>query len=84
MDRDELIALVRRIMAAEGETEEGADRLVELFEANVPHPDASNFIFWPEHAIGERRELSAEEIVDMALSYRPISLGPGSSSAKPS
>jgi hypothetical protein len=31
-------------------------------------------IFWPEHAIGEQRELSAEEVVDLALSYKPIAL----------
>lgn len=83
MSRDELIDLVRRIMAAEGETEEEADALVELFEANVPHPRASNLIFWPEHEIGERRELTPEEVVDLALSYEPIPLGPASPSLDP-
>jgi hypothetical protein len=43
----------------------------------VPRPDASDLIFWPEHATGERRELTAEEVVDLALSYEGIALGPG-------
>lgn len=40
MERDELVGLVRRIMAAEGETQEEAGHLVDLFVANVPHPEA--------------------------------------------
>jgi hypothetical protein len=70
-------------MAAEGETEEEADALIARFEANVPRPDASDLIFWPEHAIGERRELTPEEVVDMALRYKPVPLGPTSPSADP-
>ncbi len=72
MTREELIDLVRRIQAAEGESEEEADRLVELFEANVPHPGAADLIFyWDDHFDHDPR---AEEVVDRALSYRPIEL----------
>ncbi|HEY4348115.1 MAG TPA: bacteriocin immunity protein [Gaiellaceae bacterium] len=78
MTHAELVDLVRRIMAGEGDTEEEGDALVELFEANVPRPGASDLIFWPEHAIGEPRELTPEEVVDTALSYKPIPLGPAS------
>ena len=77
LSRDELVALVRRIMAAEGETQEEADRLVDLFEANVPHPAATDLIFWPRRALGDQwdgRELTPEDIVDRALAYRPIQL----------
>jgi hypothetical protein len=77
LSRDELIELVERIMRAEGETQEEADRLVELFEASVPRPDASDLIFWPKLALGDAspgRELTAAEVVDLALSYRPIEL----------
>jgi hypothetical protein len=81
--RYELIDLVRRIIAAEGETEEEDDALMALFEANVPRPNASDLIYWPEHAIGERRELTPEEVVDIALSYKPIQLGPASPSENP-
>jgi hypothetical protein len=77
MSREELIELVERIMRAEGETEEQADQLIDLFEANVPRPEASDLIFHPEQALGDAypgRELTAAEVVDFALSYRPIAL----------
>jgi hypothetical protein len=44
MTRDELIDLVRRILAAEARTEEEEDALVRQFEENVPHPSASDLI----------------------------------------
>ena len=61
----------------EGETEEEADDLINQFEANVPRPAASDLIFHPREALGRDwpgRELSPEEVVDYALSYRPIAL----------
>jgi Colicin immunity protein / pyocin immunity protein len=72
MTRDELVALVRRIMAGEGGSQEEADRLVDLFADNVPHPEAEDLIFYPEPHFG--REPTAEEVVDRALSYKPIQL----------
>ena len=74
MTRDELIDLVRRIMAAEGGTQEEVDRLVDLFLENVPHPEADGLIFYPEQHFGH--EPTAEEVVDGALTYRPIELEP--------
>jgi hypothetical protein len=81
MDREHLIALVRQIMAVDPPTEEEQNRLIHLFEANVPRPGASDLIFWPKTVPGVDRELSAEEVVDLALSYKPIALGPGPSSS---
>lgn len=72
MTRDELIELVRLIMAGAGGSQEEADRLVDVFVANVPHPEADDLIFYPEKAFG--REPTAEEVVDRALSYEPIAL----------
>ena len=72
MSRDELVGLVRRIMAGEGGSQEEADRLVDLFLENVPHPEADGLIFYPERYFGH--EPTAEEVVDAALSYRPIEL----------
>jgi colicin immunity protein/pyocin immunity protein len=72
MDRDELIELVERIMRAEGADQEEADALVGRFEANVPHPAASDLIFYPDAHFGH--EPTAEEVVDRALSYRPLEL----------
>ncbi len=57
-------------MVAEGETQEEADALVDLFVANGPHPEADDLIFYPP------REMTAEEIVDEALAYQPIRLPP--------
>jgi hypothetical protein len=64
LDRDEPIDLVRRIQDAEAGTEEQADALIDLSEANVPRPAASDLVFWPEQALGDDypgRELTAEE-----------------------
>lgn len=77
MTRDDLIGLVERIMRAEGETEEGVDALIELFESSVSRPEASDLIFWPEQALGPAhrgRELTAAEVVDIAMAYRAIAL----------
>lgn len=69
LNREELITLVEKIRNAEGGTEEENDRLLEVFLNNVPDPNASNYIFELEH-----ETLTAAEIVDRSLSYRPIRL----------
>ena len=74
LTREELIDLVERIMNAEGDTQAEADRLVARFEDAVVHPEASGLIFWPDEHFGG--EPTAEEVVDRALEYRPIELGP--------
>ena len=43
--------------------------MIAELEANVPHLGVSDLIFWPE-----RGELTAEQIVDDALAYKPIAL----------
>ncbi|MFF1465781.1 bacteriocin immunity protein [Streptomyces sp. NPDC058330] len=70
LTRDQLVELVRKIMADHG-TEEEVDRLVELLEASVPHPRALNLIYHP-HMEGFTDGLTAEEVVDTALSYTPL------------
>ncbi|GAA0971701.1 MULTISPECIES: bacteriocin immunity protein [Streptomyces violaceusniger group] len=67
MTRDELIDLVERIMAGEG-TESEHDSLVTLLERNVPHPRVLGLIYYSDPP------LTAEEVVDKALAYRPIEL----------
>jgi hypothetical protein len=74
-----LLTLVSRILRCETADEQEEDRLVELFDNSVAHPRASNLIFWPERELGpnaQRRELTPEEVVDIALAYKPIELGP--------
>ncbi|GAA2599774.1 hypothetical protein GCM10010399_33200 [Dactylosporangium fulvum] len=65
--RDELIEIVRRIKAADDDT----DYYVLLLETNVLHPRVANLIFYPPP---ELADASAETIVDAALSYRPVAL----------
>lgn len=65
MDRKELIDLVSKIKNCEG-TEEEIDNMIVLLEENVIYPDISDLIFY--------NEKSAEEIVDIALAYKPIKL----------
>ena len=67
VSRAELVQLVERIMNARG-TEEELERLLSTLEANVPHPRVSDLIFFPD------KQMSAEEIVDAALAYRPFGL----------
>ena len=67
MTREELIRLVQRIMNAEG-TEEEIDAMIHLLERSVPHPEVADLIFW------NKELLTAEEVVDRALSYKPIIL----------
>lgn len=68
-DRTDLITLVQRIIDAEG-TEEEQDEMLLLLKASVPDPKVSDLIYYP-HA---GQDLSAEEIVDRALAYKPIQL----------
>lgn len=68
MKREELIELVKRISNAEG-TESEIDKMVETFENSVPDPNALDYIFQKEY-----EHLSAEEIVDKALSYKSFNL----------
>ncbi|MFD6285855.1 bacteriocin immunity protein [Streptomyces anthocyanicus] len=72
LTRDQLVELVRKIMAA-NETEEEGDRLVEILEASVPHPRVLNLIYHPTNE-GLADGLTAEEVVDNALAYTPFAL----------
>lgn len=48
-------------------TEEEIDEMIKLLEKNVPDPGVSDLIFWGE-------ERTPQEIVEIALSYKPILL----------
>jgi hypothetical protein len=61
--RDELVEIVRRLLAADPET----DFYLLLLRANVAHPGASDLIY--QAGPGD-----AEQIVDALLSHRPIAL----------
>lgn len=67
LNREELIALVQKIMKAEG-TEEELHHDIALLRQAVLDPKVTDYIFW------SKEELTAEQVVDKALEYRPILL----------
>ncbi|MEV6775253.1 bacteriocin immunity protein [Streptomyces syringium] len=71
MSRAQAVALVQRIMNADYTAENEADRWLDALDKALACPTGyvSDLIFWPPAG-----ELSAEEVVDQALSYRPIAL----------
>jgi len=69
-ERTELVRLVEFLMSAQGTEEEQAGVLRDL-ESRVLHPRVSDLIFWPQNE-GFDHELTAPEVVDAALAYRPI------------
>ncbi|MEU7136013.1 e9imm peptide [Streptomyces sp. NPDC046261] len=71
MSRAEAVALVQRIMDVDYAFEEEADGWLEALDRALACPTGhvGDLIFWPAG-----RELSADEVVDQALAYRPIAL----------
>ena len=67
MTRDDLIQLVEKIIKVQG-TEEEIDKMLNLLQSKVPYPGVSDLIYWNED------NLTVEQIVDKALSYKPIQL----------
>ncbi|MFK0103293.1 hypothetical protein [Streptomyces sp. NPDC091217] len=65
--RDEPIRLVQQIMDARLPEREH-DALLEGLKQSVLHPRVSGLIYY------SAPELTAEEVVDEALAYRPIAL----------
>ncbi|MEU5704287.1 bacteriocin immunity protein [Streptomyces aurantiacus] len=71
MSRAEAVVLVQRIMNMDyASDDEVADWVGRIDSAlGCPSGHVRDLIFWPPE-----RDLSAEEVVDQALAYRPISL----------
>lgn len=65
LSRDEIIALVSKIKAAEG-SEAEMDAMIAQLRSGVTDPEITNYIFFDE--------LTPEEIADKALAYKPICL----------
>jgi hypothetical protein len=75
--REELVEVTRRIANVEGEEHE-VNFWLQLLKANVPDPAVSDLIFWPNLYFNDEevRELTPEQIVDVALSHKPTPLPP--------
>ncbi|MDO3680349.1 e9imm peptide [Paenibacillus ehimensis] len=67
LSREELIGLVEQVMQCSGEEWE-MDIWLDMITSSVADPSISDYIFW------SHEDLSAEEIVDKALAYKPILL----------
>ncbi len=78
--RAELGQLVELIMNPPADsTQQADDAVVARLQQLVPRPGITELIFYPERTegralLGDRDELTPEEIVDLALAYRPIEL----------
>jgi hypothetical protein len=66
MTREELINLVIEITNVKGKTEEEIDTLINILTKSVPYPSVTDLIYWDD--------LTPEEVIDKALSYKPIAL----------
>lgn len=64
-DKQELIKMVQRVIDCEKD-EDTIDELLEILDDNLPHPSIWDLIYWPPN----EEELSAEEIIDIAISYQ--------------
>lgn len=71
-DRDRLVALVERLMAGSYANEVELDRDTAELESSVLHPRALDLIFHWEDEFD--REPTSEDVVERALSYRPIEM----------
>lgn len=69
MSRADAVALVRRIMQADYASDDEVDGWLGRLDRALACPSGhvGDLIFWPPE-----RELSADEVVDQALAYRPI------------
>ena len=65
--REELVRMVQLLIDARL-TEEEEDRIVNELKSSVVHPRVTDLIYY------HTPKLTAEEVVDRALAYRPIEL----------
>lgn len=69
MSREELIIIANKIINLDTANETEEEELLELFGKHVPAPNFVDYFFQ-----SEREDLTAEETVEKALSYKPIQL----------
>jgi len=71
LSRQELIELVIKILDPSYDENQRVRWETQLGR-NVPHPEVSDLIYWPD--LHGYPELTPEEIADIALRYKPICL----------
>lgn len=70
LTRDELVELARKVINVDG-TESEIDHMLNIIQANVPHPAVSDLIFWPV----DNGVVTPEGVIDEALSYGQEEMG---------
>ena len=65
MNRSEMISLVNKIIKFRGADEELSE-MIETLKKETGCPEVSDYIFW--------EDLTAEEVINKALAYKPIQL----------
>lgn len=73
-ERDELVALVRRIIDADFDSESLLVAALDEFQRRVPHPAVIDLIYHPARVDGEWPEPDPSKIVDEAMNYKAIDL----------
>jgi hypothetical protein len=68
LGKDEIVILINKIRNMEYSEEGGLDDIMNTLEDGVSDPDIFNYVFH------ESPELSADEIADKVLLYKPICL----------
>lgn len=66
LTKREIVDLIEQITDCENNSEEDIDKLIEKLEQGVLDPQISDYIFWSD--------MTAEQIADKALGYKPIEL----------
>ena len=69
-ERQELVAVVQRVMDV-GYSDEEMVTIMDLLVTSTGCPHVSDLIYWP------KQSMTAEQVVDAALAFRPIILGAG-------
>jgi hypothetical protein len=67
LTKSQLIKLVGKIIAGDYDTEEDVNAMIFLLESNVPDPEVVNLIKKSDF-------FTPEQIVEKAMSYKPICL----------
>lgn len=66
LSKSEIIKIVSKLYYGEDESEEECSELIDVLEQNISDPNLYDYIFSGKY------NLTPEEIVEKALSYKPI------------
>ncbi len=68
-EKEDIINLIQKIKDDNFNSEKESDQAIILLEQSVIDPNVTEIIFW------SKEEMTAEEIYEKAISYKPIVLG---------